>query len=343
MLKIRHIFKDNDISFTNLENVFCACNDGLSGQAHLIKSRPGNIESISGSGINVVSLANNHILDFGEDGLQETLSILEACNIKYTGAGRTLSQARTPAIFEKNGIRFGFLAYAMKGIHSANTNTAGAAWINYDHIAEDIHSLRPSVDHIIVSLHEGLEFIDFPHPNHRHLCLKLANLGASLIIGHHPHVIHGIEIVNNCLIAYSLGNLVFDSALMDFKTDRSKQGIIIRCTFNKERIISHEIIPTVINKNFQPEIADKKTREIIMQRLNKISLALGSSEYPGLYFKQAGEIWPGINIAVNLKILKEQGLLAFLKRLPRVKLIYIMLVLRYAYKKTRTIISGNAQ
>jgi poly-gamma-glutamate synthesis protein (capsule biosynthesis protein) len=337
-LKIKNFLKDGDIKFANLENVFCDNIKGIKNQAHLLRGKPENIFSITNADFNIVSLANNHILDYGEDGLKKTISLLDTHKILHTGAGTTLSMARQPVILDKKGIAFGFLAYAMKGIQSSSTNTAGAAWIDYEQIKEDMLNLKAKVDHIIISLHAGIEFIDYPHPDHRKLCHKITDLGASLIIGHHPHVIQGIEKVNNCLIAYSLGNLIFDTMLMDYKTPYSQQSIMLKCKFNKKSIVNYEIIPTIINDNYQPEIADDNTREIILYRLNKISQLLTTNNYPGAYFKQASELWPKINIAVNLKIIKEQGLLAFIRRLPRVKKIYIALLFQYIYKKFKSLI-----
>lgn len=332
-LKIARRLQDHDLTFANLENVFTHGDRGLTSQAHLLKCRPEHFAGVANSSVTVVSLANNHILDYGGEGLEDTIAVLAAHKIRHTGAGRTLAQARKPAIVERKGIRFGFLAYAMKGVHSAGPDSPGSAPIHFEQIAEDVGALKGAVDHVIVSLHAGFEFIDYPHPSHRDLCLRVADLGVSLIIGHHPHVIHGIERRNNCLIAYSLGNFVFDTTQMDFQTHRSQQSILLSCRFDGDRVVSHEAVPVVINAAFQPEPAGTEAAREIDERLARISSALGSSRYPKVYFAQEGETWPGINIAVNLKIIREQGVWAFLKRLPRLKLIYVVLLTQYLYRR----------
>jgi len=336
--KIKQIIKGDNISFANLENVFSNSNDGRSSQAHLLKCRPESFHAISNAGFNIVSLANNHILDYGEIGLKDTIALLKKNKILCCGAGLNLSQSRKPVYIKKKGVTFGFLSYAMKGVQSASINTAGAAWIDIDQINEDILSLKTQVDHIIVSLHSGLEFIDYPHPEFRKLCLEIAALGVSLIIGHHPHVIHGIEKVYDCLIAYSLGNLIFDISQMDYKTDRSGQGFVLRCRFNRNMLIDYEVIPTIINTDLQPEQAVADSKKMIMARLKKISENLLTSCYPDVYFDQASELWPKINIAVNINIIKNQGIIAFLLRLPRIKKIYLLLLVKYLIKRIKNIV-----
>jgi len=332
---INHVLQSGDIVFANLENVFTKSRTLKSGQAHLLKCNPRGMEAVAGAGFNVLSLANNHIMDFGEDGIIDTINVMKQWKIGHVGAGRDLASARSHMIIEKKGIRVGFLAYSMKGIHSASNEQPGAAWNNYEHISEDVSLLKKQVDHIVVSLHAGVEFVDYPHPEHRKLCHRIAKLGVSLILGHHPHVLNGIEKVGGSLIAYSLGNFVFDRKIMDYNTEHTQQSMIIRCKLSKKSILGYEVIPTVMNEDYQVELAHGKTADLINENLNNVSSCLLSNDYPSIYFKQVNELWPKINIAVNLKIIKEQGLLAFMKRLPRIKLEYILRAAKYGVMKIK--------
>jgi poly-gamma-glutamate synthesis protein (capsule biosynthesis protein) len=194
------------------------------------------------------------------------------------------------------------------------------------------------VDHTIISLHAGMEFIDYPHPDHRKLCKKIASLGASLIIGHHPHVINGVEKYGDCLIAHSLGNFIFDPANLDYQTDSSQQGMMLMCNFSKKSILSYEIVPIEINRDFQPVVASDGLRNIIINKLQKISEGLNSNKYPDIYFKQASDLWPKINIGVNFSILKKQGIWAIVKRIPRIKSIYIILLAKHLVSKLKKIL-----
>lgn len=331
--KIRKTLSGHDVAFANLENVFTDTDEGRVSQAHLLKSRPESMRAVHDAGFNVVSMANNHVLDYGKQAIVDTKKILDDCGIKYTGAGTHIAAAREPAVIEAQGVSLGFLAYAMKGIHSAEQEQPGAAVIDREQITEDITTLKPKVDHVIVSLHYGLEFLDYPSPEFREICLHIADLGASLVIGHHPHVINGLERHANCLIAYSLGNFIFDDRIMDYKTEKTRRGLVLHCTFDKKNLVDFEAVPTLINDDLQPEPATGPLRESMLKKIEEISSVLATDKYPAVYFKQANELWPKINLMVNLRILREQGIIAFLKRLPRIKKKYITMSFKFAFNK----------
>lgn len=332
--RIKNTLSGHDVVFANLENVFTDTSEGRQSQAHLLKSRPSSIKAIHNANFNVVAMANNHVLDYGKQAIVDTKKSLDAYNIKYTGAGTDLASAREPAIIEAQGIRLGFLAYAMKGIHSAGQEQPGAAVIDREQIAEDIAKLKPEVDHVIISLHYGLEFIDYPSPEFRETCLLIADLGASLLIGHHPHVINGLEKRAGSLIAYSLGNFIFDNRIMDYKTEKTSRGLVLNCTFDKKRLVDFEIVPTLINNDYQPEPATGPLKETMLKKIEEISDVLATDSYPAVYFKQANDLWPKINLMVNLRILREQGIIAFLKRLPRIKKKYITMSFKFIFNKS---------
>lgn len=334
---VRPILQEADVVFGNMENVFSQAQEGIPAQAHLLRAEPATAAAVASAPFSVVSLANNHIFDFALKGIEDTVEALSARGIRSCGAGRSLQEARAPVIVERNNVRLGFLGYTTKGIQSATSDRAGAAVIDVEQIEQDILRLAGSVDHVIVSLHAGLEFIDYPHPDYRSQCHRIAAAGVSLILGHGPHVIQGVEVVNGCLICYSLGNFLFDLALMDLKTPRSEEGLLLQCRLGKDRPIEYDLLPTVINEVFQVERADPERAREIMARVERISSVLRSDEYRRTYFAQASETWSRINIAVNLKVLREQGLFAFARRLSRLKPIYILLVLKFVADRAKAV------
>lgn len=331
--RIENVIRAHDVAFANLENVFTETGAGRQSQAHLLKSRIDSLQSVQNAGFGVVALANNHVLDYGRDAIVDTRKSLEACGIRYTGAGEDIASARVPAIIDTKGVRLGFLAYAMKGTHSAGPDQPGAAVIDRDQIAQDIKKLKGEVDHVIISLHYGLEFLDYPSPEFREICLYIADLGASLIVGHHPHVINGIENHAGCLIAYSLGNFIFDPKIMDYKTESTQQSVILSCVFDKNSLVEYSVIPAVINRELQPEIPNKETSEFMIKKIARISAELRSESYPAIYHKQANYLWPRINIMINLRLIRQQGFIAFLRRMPRIKKKYIVMLLNFLAAK----------
>ncbi|MCU0254103.1 MAG: CapA family protein [Acidobacteria bacterium] len=168
-------------------------------------------------GLNVLSLANNHIMDAGPEGLETTLRAVRERGIATAGAGRHLAEARQPALVEAGGARIGVLAYAEghKRLyhHVATADTPGVAPIDEALVCEDLAALRRRVDVVVLSLHWGVNYMRFAMPEQRQLAKAFAAAGADLILGHHPHVLQGIERIGETLVAYSLGDFVSDPTI----------------------------------------------------------------------------------------------------------------------------------
>jgi len=160
--------------------------------------------------LDVVSLANNHILDCGCAGLKTTIKILESQGVSYVGAGFSEQEARQPAIIERNGRKIGFLAYAKMGSVSVKKHGYGVAELEPDDVLKDVAELRPKVDVLVVSLHWGVVFNPHPSPDDVSLARKLIDAGVDVVAGHHPHVFQKIEQYGKGVIAYSLGNFISD-------------------------------------------------------------------------------------------------------------------------------------
>jgi len=159
-------------------------------------------------GIRVVSLANNHVMDYGEGGLRKLLALLDESEVDHCGAGTNLSEAIEPLEVQIGNRKWAFISYAWPLIEAvpAGNHRAGVAPLNRDLILRGIQRLRKKNDEICVFCHWGYEYEKFPLPAHRRLAHMLIDAGATMIIGHHPHVIQGIEYYKAKMIAYSLGN-----------------------------------------------------------------------------------------------------------------------------------------
>lgn len=195
----------------------------------------------------LLSLANNHILDWGMEGIQETINSLNKLGIATLGAGENEQAARKSLIFERNGIKFGFLAYCKNGQNCATPNTPGAAALLVDNVRADIEALLKYVDHVIVNLHWGVEFSDYPYPNDVKIAHSIIDYGASCIIGHHPHVVQGMEIYKGRPIFYSLGSFIYnpyhEKVHSNIKMEERLTSIGVKIYFGKEDIKRWEIFP----------------------------------------------------------------------------------------------------
>ena len=178
-----------------------------------LKQSQKSVEILAKSGFNLLSLANNHIYDYGESALKKTIHEIKKNKITTIGAGLSFEECYSFEICNKNEIKIGFLAAAENGFGCLDEKEkkSGYAWLFHPKFEDNISKLKKKVDYIIAILHAGLEDINIPIKEWRERYKRLCNLGVNIIIGHHPHVPQGYEKYNDSLIFYSLGNFYFDS------------------------------------------------------------------------------------------------------------------------------------
>ncbi len=202
-------FHDADIAMVNLE---CPVTDRGEPQEkpYTFRMRPDYAPALAAAGIDIVNVANNHIYDFGDPGLFDTLDSLDSIGVAHVGAGRTADEAHRPVTIRVKNHRIGFLGYYGGGeAPKAGPNNAGVADRALAGIRKDIAALRDSVDYLVVNFHWGDELAPSPSPAQVRFAHATIDAGADAIIGHHPHVLQGIEHYHNGVIVYSLGNFVF--------------------------------------------------------------------------------------------------------------------------------------
>lgn len=201
---------DADVTIANIEGTLTERGTPAD-KKYTFRTPPRHAAGLAQAGIDVVSLGNNHALDFGPEGLQDTIAALDAVGIAHSGAGQGEEAARRPAILEVKGTRMAFLSYAATAdAVSAGPGQSGIAWGSVETMRDDIRQAKEEADVVVVSLHAGVEYADEPSPDQRALAQAAAEAGAALVLGHHPHVLQPWEFHDSTLIVYSLGNFVFD-------------------------------------------------------------------------------------------------------------------------------------
>ncbi|MBO8163588.1 MAG: CapA family protein [Brevibacillus sp.] len=212
----RHIgetFQQDDYTIANLETPVTKRGTPEADKQYVYKSPPEAIPAMKAAGIDLVNLANNHILDQGVEGLLDTMRVLDDNGIRYIGAGADANQAYAPVWVERNGISiafFGFSRVVPKVSWYAGVNKPGVA-ASYDpaRAVESIRSARHKADLIVVIAHWGKEKENFPAAHQKALARAYIDAGADLVVGGHPHVLQGFESYKKKWIAYSLGNFIF--------------------------------------------------------------------------------------------------------------------------------------
>ncbi|MDQ3942210.1 MAG: CapA family protein, partial [Actinomycetota bacterium] len=203
------------------------------------------------AGIDGVTLANNHILDAGVPGLEETLGHLEDAGIAHAGAGLDLEAAREPIIFDLGGLKIGVLSY--QGVPGyewawATPSVPGTAPLQEEVVREDVRRLRPEVDLVIVMPHWGIEYIATPEPGQVQLAHAAIDAGADLVVGDHAHWPKGIEVYEGKPIFYGTGNFLFDQSW----SEETSTGIFAEVILYKDRVVQARPVPFIILDYAQP-------------------------------------------------------------------------------------------
>jgi len=161
------------------------------------------------AGVDVVALATNHIMDWGVEGLADTLAQFHERGVETVGAGMTRDEAARPVIIERAGLKVGLAAFTPEQRWTAGPDSPGAAPLGFELVKKALDGMGDA-DVRIISLHWGLEMSSYPTPEDRELARRIAAAGADLILGHHPHVIQGVERFGRAHVVYSMGNFIFD-------------------------------------------------------------------------------------------------------------------------------------
>ncbi len=209
------VLKDADLAIGNLESPLTESEEPFMEKKYILKAPPSALASLKASGIDIFSLANNHMMDYGASALIETIELLDKEGLGYAGAGVDLAAARRPAIFQKevdgDMVKIAVLSYSKTFPFEfyAKKDRAGTAPGYKKFLVKDIKAARAGADIVIVAFHWGAERMRLPKDYQRELAHLAIDSGAHVIIGHHPHVIQPVEVYKSGVIFYSLGNFVF--------------------------------------------------------------------------------------------------------------------------------------
>jgi len=233
-------------------------------------------DALGYAGFDVMSHAANHIKDCGAAvcgaaAVTETIANLRRNGIEPAGSGATLDAAQAPAIVERNGVRFAFLAYDdVASYYNATATSAGSAPLDLVTIVDDIARAREIADVVIVLPHWGVEYTASPTSRQREAARVAAFSGADLIVGNHPHWVQAHEQIGGMFVAYALGNFVFDQ---DWSVE-TQQGAMLEVTFTGTRLTKTRYIPIRIHDEYQPRLVDPAEAGAIIDRIESASAAL---------------------------------------------------------------------
>jgi len=253
-----------DITFGNLETTITPGQPIESGQM-LFRADPRVAVSLKEAGFDILSLANNHTLNFGKKGLIDTFKYLNEVGVEYVGAGNNFIEAHQPVIKEVHGIKVGFLAYTYPAEYQANFadhEPQLAFWIK-EKMVQDVVALKEKADFLVVSMHAGGEYRPAAHPSQVEFARAAIDAGADLVIGHHPHVVQNAEIYNGKYIFYSLGNFIFDQMW----SEETREGLVLKVIISKNGLSDISFYPIKIYDYSQPKFLIGESGKYILDRL----------------------------------------------------------------------------
>ena len=251
--EVLHVLRPADILFGNLEAPFLADTTGMekAEKTYTFAVPPRSSSVLSAGGFDLVTLANNHVLDFGPAGLYSTWAVLDSIGIAHVGSGRTKADAHAHRIFEKEGHRVAFLAYnhTFPRDFWATGARTGTAHAGDEGLASEVRRAGREADIVIVSFHWSGELVETPREYQRILARIAVDNGAGLVVGHHPHTLQPLEWRGGGLIAYSLGNFVFGSYSPEAR------GAALMVTFVDGAPVVADLYPLDVNnlrRRFRP-------------------------------------------------------------------------------------------
>jgi poly-gamma-glutamate synthesis protein (capsule biosynthesis protein) len=268
-----------DVGFANLEFPVAEPgwieHPGSREQWHDVRT----IAGLASAGVTHLSLANNHVLDAGQRGLEATWAACERAGVRCVGAGLSREAAERPVEFDVRGRRVALFARA-EGRRARAAGTAQVATLEVGPLREMLAHWRPRCDILLLSAHWGSMYIDYPPPRVMQLARICAEEGVDLVLGHHPHVLQGVKQLDATLVLFSIGDAVFDPRSGEFEARVAKDARRLGALFDIEIAKRHgvNVTPFRLDDDGLPCLADATRAGEVMRRLERLTAGLNDAE-----------------------------------------------------------------
>ncbi len=271
--RVADLLRAADLTIGNLESALGDIGEAAP-KRYPFRAPPQAAQAVALAGFDVLNLANNHAGDYGMEALLHGMELLRAVGIAPIGAGANEAEARAPFITSVNGLTLAFLGYVHVPIEAlshfdtaswtATADSPGLAWADPELIRADVTAVAPLVDLVIVSLHSGYEYVEAPSPPQMAAAQAAIDAGAHLVLGHHAHILQGVQFYNGGVIVYGLGNFAFE-------IDGPPETAVFNFWLDANGVRELEIVPAIIQFGGQPRLADPAEAGPIRQRVYYLS------------------------------------------------------------------------
>jgi len=283
-------------------------------------SHPDSLEALQRWAPGFSALATNHILDAGAEGFTESLASLRRAGFQTVGAGTSTAEIQQPLIWETGEGKLAIVNWVFPETHPECGVFPGPnCWPGLQEARAAIQSIKQQVDWVLVLVHWSDELFAFPRSEDRQIARELAGMGADIIIGHHPHVVRGIEMVGSCPVFYSLGNYFFS----DFRDARgnwivqsaplNREGLGVLVDFDRDRGLTYQLLSFIQVE--QKAIADPRQRAARQAKRTSAPLSLSLNDYESWYKhkRQRFDRWLG-RWYFGVRRLGVRGIIAYGRR-----------------------------
>lgn len=266
------LFHSNDLNLINLEAALTK-SEHVVPKVFNFKADPEKVQTLIEAKVDVVNLANNHVLDFGEEGLHETLATLKKAKIHCVGAGKNAAEAQAPVILERKGVKIGIIGCTDNeaGWH-ATSSRPGTFYLQVGDVAaieKAILNVRPQVDLLILTIHWGPNMREYPTPEFKRFAHELIDIGVDLVHGHSAHIFQGIEVYKGKCILYDTGDFVDDYYVDPYL--RNDRSFFFIADADKKGVRSLTLVPTLIfhfqvNRATGPDAEEAINRMVLLSK-----------------------------------------------------------------------------
>ena len=264
-----------DAAWVNLESPLSTLGSPTPGKDYTFEGPPSMVPALADAGIDLVTLGNNHSADYGQAALADTIKRLEKAGVQVVGAGLNDKDAWTAAVVETSGgATIGFLAWSdvlWPGYRATNKPGVAEGRTEVPRMKESIRALAKEVDYVVVGYHWGIEYEHYPYGLQTSEAHAAIDAGADLVIGHHPHVLQGFETYKGRLIAYSLGDLVFDHYSIE-----TGQTVLVDAVLTPDGVTA-TLTPVYVSSSGVPAVQHGAAGRTILALVKHYSSALDTT------------------------------------------------------------------
>ena len=335
--EVAPVLRTGDIVFGNLETPLCTPTSSRT----LFRAHPALARDLARAGFTVLSFANNHILEYGPEGLRVCARAVAECGIAVLGAGDDQETARRPLILSQRGLRVGLLGFGRTLQTQKDARAPGFVEWDEELAVRAVHELKALVDVVVVSVHIGYMWIDYPSPEFKSAADRLLEEGAHVVLMHHAHVLQGYKATDGRLAVYNLGNFIAD--IYEGETEvtpvpeRQRESAIFLIDLDRRGVVEVAVVPIEMTTDLRVVVAPEERARSIIDRNARIAREIESGAYRSGFSRQRAELNTGNILSWLMVHLRKGDWRELGTNLGRARPHHLAMLARYAVRKLETL------